>query len=290
MLYSMTGYASKMIIIDNVNFNLELKSVNHRFLDITIKSNEELKPLEQEIRQIISNKIQRSKLDFKCFIKENSSTSKSIALNNEVATQYLQAISQLQSMLHDLSPVSPTALLTLPGVIQQQQITVEDMKNNIFTNVEELVNEYQQTLKSEGEKLKSVLSDKLSQMHEIVKSAQPLINEAIEDYQTKLKDKLMLVLNDQALADTRIQQEIAVFCQKIDVTEELDRLAAHLVEFNKLISKGGIIGKRLDFICQEMNREANTFGSKSVSIKTTQKAVDLKVLIEQIREQVQNIM
>ncbi|RTK93969.1 MAG: YicC family protein [Neisseriaceae bacterium] len=290
MIYSMTGYASKVVLINNQNFQLELKSVNHRFLDLTIKTHEELKPLEQKIRQLLGEHIQRGKLDFKCFIKDNNDESKKFTLNQHVVTQYLEMLKQIQAITLNDSNISAKELLTLPGVIAQEQSTLENIDNQLLEDIAELVKEYKLTLSAEGVKLQEIIIERLTQMSSIVAEAAPLIQEAIKGYQDKLKTKLLTALSDAELAEARIQQEIAVFCQKIDVTEEMDRLTAHIKEFNKLLKNGGAIGKRLDFICQEMNREANTFGSKSVSIKTTQKAVDLKVLIEQIREQVQNIM
>lgn len=290
MIYSMTGYAAKSILVDSFSMQLEIKSVNNRFLDITLKSNDELKPIEQDIRQLISGKIQRGKVDLKCFIKDGIDGQKKLVLNQLMLNEYINIFQQLEQSMPNMHNISPVEMIGLPGVMGQSHVTLEEIKPQIFSELELLLIDYKSTLADEGSKLNLIIKTKLSQMQQIVDEAEPLIQEAVNNYQEKIKLRLLTVIDDMALTDTRFQQEIALFCQKIDVTEEMDRLTVHISEFNKLLNAGGVLGKRLDFICQEMNREANTFGSKSVSIKTTQKAVDLKVLIEQIREQVQNIM
>lgn len=290
MIYSMTGYAAKPIQINSSLIQLELKSVNHRFLDITIKSAEEFKPLETTLRNLISQEITRGKIDIKCFFKDNKSLDQELHLNQAMLTQYLSLIKQVNQLNDNPAPISATQIIAMPGIIKQQDLSLDDIQEDILTGFRELITAFKVTQANEGEKIFEMLSSRLIQITEIIEQVKPILIKVTADYREKLKLRLSEVLGETEISDTRLQQEFAFFCQKMDVNEEIDRLGAHVTEFTTLLSKGGAIGKRLDFICQEMHREANTFGSKSVSIETTQKAVDLKVLIEQIREQIQNIM
>lgn len=286
----MTGYASRNLLINSTLLQLEIKSVNHRFADITIKTNEDFRPLENTIRNLISKTINRGKIDFKCFSKENIEEKKELQLNETIFNQYIQLLNKINAITSNPAPISATDLLALPGIFKSQDLELEEMQPIIIENIEQLLKDYQETQATEGTKLEEVIRTRLNSIGEIVTSAQPIISASIEEYKQKLQQRLIEAIGESNISDTRLQQEFTFFCQKADVYEEIDRLQAHVQEFRKLLDNGGTIGKRLDFICQEMHREANTFGSKSISITATQKSVDLKVLIEQIREQVQNIM
>jgi len=290
MIYSMTGYAAKPIQINSSLIQLEIKSVNHRFLDITIKSADEFKPLENLMRNLISQNISRGKIDIKCFFKDNKELNQELHLNHELLTQYLALIGKINQLNDTPAPVSAAQIIAMPGIIKQQNLNLEDIQEPILRGFTELLQEFKLTQAAEGSKLLEILNTRLTQIQTIIEHIHPLLAQITLDYREKLKLRLSEVLGESEINDNRLQQEFAFFCQKMDVNEEIDRLGAHVSEFKQLLTKGGAVGKRLDFICQEMHREANTFGSKSVSIETTQKAVDLKVLIEQIREQIQNIM
>lgn len=290
MIYSMTGYASSNLQINSISLQLELKSVNHRFIDISIKTNDEFKALENLIRTTLSEQIVRGKIDFKCFIKDSPQQGKKLILKHDLLAQYIQMIEQINQQTQNPAPISATDILALPGIFQQPDIDIDSIQPELISAINLLIDSYKATQASEGNKLRQVIQTRLDNIQTIIDSTLPQIKLVTAEYKEKLKQRLTEALDESNISDTRLQQEFAFFCQKIDIQEELDRLGAHVKEFNKLIAKGGAIGKRLDFICQEMNREANTFGSKSIAIEITQKAVDLKVLIEQIREQVQNIM
>lgn len=292
MIYSMTGYANKNVQLNNTTLQFEIRSVNHKFSDITIKTNDNLKSLETTIRTIISQEINRGKIDFKCFIKESQGEIQSLELNHETLEKYILILQEINKLSGNQSPISPVELLKLPGVINNNNNELEDdsIQSDIIDNIKNLLLSFKETQASEGSKIQTMIEERLIKISEIIKDAISLLETSINDYKEKLKNRLIEAIGESAISDTRLQQEFAFFCQKSDIHEEIDRLTAHIHEMQKLLNKGGYIGKRLDFICQEMNREANTFGSKSISISATQKAVDLKVLIEQIREQVQNIM
>lgn len=285
----MTGFAAKTIQINSLLLQMELKSVNHRFVDITIKSNEEFRPLENTLRTALSDEITRGKIDFKCFIKDTPEQ-KQLVLNEHLLNQYLGLAQKINTLSNNPAPIAAIELLALPGIFQQQNIDLDTIQQDLIAALKTLLSEYKSTQATEGEKLFNIISERLKAITQIVTEAIPLLDDLIDDYKERSKQRLIEAIGESNVSDTRLQQEFAFFCQKVDIHEEMDRLSAHVTEFTKLLNKGGAIGKRLDFICQEMHREANTFGSKSISIHTTQKSVDLKVLIEQIREQVQNIM
>jgi uncharacterized protein (TIGR00255 family) len=285
----MTGYASKLIQINHTIINLEIKAVNHRFLDVNIKAADEFKPLEIQIRNLISSKIGRGKIDIRLFFKENHATDNQLTINQDLLQHYLGLIKQLEQLTAKTQAVNPLELLALPGIINQTLLTTEELQPNVLTEFTSLLDEFNQTQLSEGQKIFQMLKQRLLQINSLVNILKPILAQVTQEYQHKLTTRLSEFIREQEINDNRLQQEFAFFCQKMDVSEELDRLSAHLEEFNRLLDQGGQIGKRLDFICQEMHREANTFGSKSIALETSQKSVELKVLIEQIREQVQNV-
>lgn len=290
MIYSMTGYAANQVQINSATIQLEIKSVNHRFLDITIKSAEEFKPLENQLRTLIAQYINRGKIDIKLFLKDNQSQNNILELNHTLLQKYLSLITQIEEYGINQAPLTVPQILAIPGILSQTQFAADEIQEPLLAEFALLLTKFVKTQSIEGDKLQQLLDSRLKQITEIVVQIKPLLGKVTSEYQMKLKQRLAEFIHESEINDARLQQEFAFFCQKMDVSEEIDRLQAHVNEFNALLNKGGQIGKRLDFICQEMHREANTFGSKSVAIETTQKAVDLKVLIEQIREQVQNIM
>ncbi|MDD3267028.1 MAG: YicC family protein [Burkholderiales bacterium] len=291
MIYSMTGYANKNLQLNGTTLQLEIKSVNHKFADITIKTNDSLKALETTIRNIIIQEINRGKVDFKCFVKETQNEIPQLELNQKVLEKYLSILQEVNTICGNSTHTSPIELLKLPGVINNnQELEAESIQLELIDAIKKLLFSFKETQSSEGSKIQTMIEDRLIQISEIIKDAIEIVEISINEYKDKLKTRLIEAIGDSAISDSRLQQEFAFFCQKSDINEEIDRLTAHINEVQQLLKKGGYIGKRLDFICQEMNREANTFGSKSISIAATQKAVNLKVLIEQIREQVQNIM
>ncbi len=290
MIYSMTGYASIVIQFGNATIQLEIKSVNHRFLDITLKSSEEFKSIDNLIRGLISQQISRGKIDVRIFFKDAKDGSQQLSLNENLLNEYLKLVNKINSSGNQSLVCSVNDIIAFPGILAQEQYAIEDLQEPIIKSFTEMLRDFKNSQQAEGSKLATILNSKLTEIQSIIKEVYPILKSVSSSYHAKIKQRLNDFLSESDINDARFQQEFAFFCQKIDVTEEIDRLEAHVAEFKSLLAKGGNIGKRLDFICQEMHREANTFGSKSVAIETTRKAVDLKVLIEQIREQIQNIM
>ncbi len=290
MIYSMTGYATQTLMLDQTTIQLEIKAVNNRFLDLSIKSSDEFRAMETKIRHLIAEKINRGKLELRISTKDSTPTAAKLELNIELLQQYLN-ISNLILQDHPLiEPLSLSTILSLPGMLISPALALDSLAEKILPKLDSLIEDLQQAQASEGSKLEEFMRHKLASITKLIASAAPLVSQASADYYAKLSARIGKVLADAEISDTRLQQEFALFCQKIDITEELERLSAHVQEFISLLKQGGFIGKRLDFLCQEMHREANTFGAKSVAITSTHQALELKVQIEQIREQIQNIM
>jgi uncharacterized protein (TIGR00255 family) len=290
MLASMTGFASASYQDGDHSFQLEIKTVNHRFLEINFKLAEELKSLEGEIRKLITHYVSRAKIDIKITCK--NSTVASLELNNAALHAGIALIQQLQTQIpENILRCTLRDILALPGIFSQ------DSADLIMIDQPRLLHELHQLLQhlvrgqhAEGLQINNILTDKLQQLTAVTDHLYSINPTIIAAYKEQLIARLHNALGDAVLNEVRLQQEIVFFCQKIDVTEEIDRLKAHIHEFAAILQIGSPAGKKLDFLCQEMNREANTFGSKSAALLSTNKAIELKLLIEQLREQVQNVM
>ena len=289
MIYSMTGYANRTIQIDNTSLQIDVRSVNHRFFELSIKCPDELRSLEHIVREKINSKINRGKIDLRIFHSDNNNGSSKTQLNKTVLEHYIAISSQIQQYLPQAKLENICNMLHLPGILQHDTLDIAVVEKLLVSEIEHLVDELVISQQSEGTKLQNILSDRLNQVEFIVNQALDLLPKIKEAYREKLKNKLFEALGEAMNNEQRFSQEFAFFCQKIDVDEELSRLQAHIKQFRDLLKIGGLIGKKIDFVTQEMHREANTFGAKSAALETSNQAVELKVLIEQIREQIQNI-
>ena len=287
MIYSMTGYANRNFQLDDTLLQVDIRSVNHRFLDFTLKSPEEFKPIEQEIKEIVSNKISRGKVDFRICIQETSTSN--IVINQELLSRYAELSEKIKIKIPNIPESTTAEIICLPGMLVKNMFTIEKVKPIFLKEIETLVSDLLESQMVEGEKLQALLIQKVNQIQNIVNQAIEKMPAVISGYKEKLRLKLQDALSDITVNDQRFQQEFTYYCQKFDVDEELSRLNSHIQQFLHLLENGGMIGKKIDFIIQEMHREANTFGAKSISTATSNYAVELKVLIEQIREQIQNI-
>lgn len=288
MIYSMTGYANKVFQIGTTTLQIDIRSVNQRFLDLTIKCPEELKVLEHDIREKITAIISRGKIDLRIHYHEHD-TNKT-ELNIDALKHYISLAKEINQFLPGAKFENVSQIITLPGILNSKTLDIESIKNDFLTEISSLTSQLQASQVIEGNKLANILLDKVNQIEKIVTGALNLMPAIRQNYQDRLKQKLTDALADVINNEQRFLQEFAYFCQKIDVDEELSRLSSHVKAFRDILSKGGAIGKKLDFMTQEMHREANTFGAKSAALETTSQSLELKVLIEQIKEQVQNIM
>jgi len=286
MIQSMTGYAALAREIAQGSLFLELKSVNNRFLDVQFRVVEELRALEPGLRELIAARINRGKLDCRVNFTP-AAAGRQLALNATLLAQLAQLEGEVRAAMPEAAPLRTGEVLRWPGMLGDSGIAADDLREPCLALMCEALAELCATRVREGAKLKDMILERVAKMQALVEKVTPLLPLAIATYQDKLAARLHEALagNDEE----RIRQEIAVFALRVDVAEELNRLTAHLQEVRRVLEAGGAAGKRLDFIMQELNREANTLGSKSVSKEVSEAAIELKLLIEQMREQIQNI-
>ncbi len=287
MIYSMTGYANRNLHLGDVLLQIDIRSVNHRFLDLTLKCPEEFKCLEQELREIIAQRISRGKLDLRINVQEIQTSNFNI--NQKLLFRYAELSKQILQQIPEVGCGTTTEIISIPGMLIKNSLDIETLKPNLLKETDLLILDLLNSQMAEGEKLQQILTLKAQQMNGILHQSREILPTVTDSYKNKLRQKLLDALGDPTLNEQRFQQEFVYFCQKIDVDEELSRLEAHLKQFNHLLNGGGSVGKKIDFLIQEMHREANTFGAKSISITTTNYSLELKVLIEQMKEQIQNI-
>lgn len=287
MTVSMTGFAAKDFSSEQGTLHLELKSVNSRYLDLQFKMDECCKAFEFGLREVIKSALHRGKVECKLQFLPNTSQAHSTQVNQDVLSS-LEALSeQVQTALPKAAPLSVNEVLSWPGVLTQAQLDMAQLEAQACELVRTTLITLQSVREAEGEKLNVIIEEKLNAMEEIVETVKPMMKEVVKTHQEKLTLKLTEAM--QSLDEERIAQEMVIYAQRADVDEELSRLTVHIDAVRKLLTQSGPVGKRLDFMMQEMNREANTLGSKSLAIETTKAAMDLKVFIEQMREQIQNI-
>ncbi|MGE8354823.1 MAG: YicC/YloC family endoribonuclease [Microvirgula sp.] len=287
MILSMTGFAAASREFPGGLIALELRAVNHRYLDLQLRLPEELRVIEPQLREQIAARVTRGKIECRIGISQAANTAPRMEIDQDVLTGLLDAVAQLKQRAPGIRDLSTGELLRWPGLLSANDIDAESLQHLVLGAVGQLLDDFNATRAREGEKLKAVLIDRLTQIEDIVTRIRPRLPEILAGWREKLTARLVEAIG--SIDDDRLKQEFALFAQKIDVDEELARLSTHVSEVRRILGKGGQVGKRLDFLMQELNREANTLGSKSVSTETTQASVELKVLIEQMREQIQNI-
>jgi uncharacterized protein (TIGR00255 family) len=283
----MTGFASAARDVTGGTLSAELRSVNHRYLDLQVRLPEELRPLEPGLRELLAKHLKRGKVECRIGFAPLPSASRNFELNLEVLKELRALSEKLRLAWPSVTGLSAADILRWPGMLGADALPLEELRNGCQALLEEVLAEFAATRRREGAKLKDMLLERVSLMEQSIAAVEPLMPQVIAAFQEKLTARLR-----EALAggdEERIRQEIAVFAHRIDVTEELSRLGAHLAEVRRVLGTGGAVGKRLDFLMQELNREANTLGSKSADLEVSRVALELKLFIEQMREQIQNI-
>lgn len=287
MIYSMTGFASATRETPQGALALELRTVNHRYLDVAFRLDESLRALEPAMREAIAAHLGRGKVECRLGLSARQDGDGGLQLNTALVRQLVEMGHLLQEYVSDSRPLSVADILRWPGVVGGAGPALEALRQPCLELLQNALGELSASRKREGEKLKGFLLERIAQMESIVAGVLPHLPRLIAAYQEKLSARLKEAVGNAD--DERIRQELALFTQKIDVDEELSRLRAHFDEVRRVLDKGGAVGKRLDFLMQELNREANTLGSKSVAVETSQASMELKILIEQMREQIQNL-
>jgi uncharacterized protein (TIGR00255 family) len=287
MIFSMTGYAAVTDELPFGGLSLDLRSVNHRYLDIQFRLPDELRMIESVLRERIAAGVSRGKVECRISFARLPDLSAPMQLDEKLLAQLTKLDEKVRTALPEARSLGVNDVLRWPGMLGSDALPVDVLTEKCLQMVDVAINELSAARAREGEKLKAVLLERAASVVEIVKEVAPRIPLLVTAYQEKLASKLRDAMLDPQ--NDRLQQEIVMFASKIDVDEELQRLTTHVSEISRILKKGGAVGKRLDFLMQELNREANTIGSKSADVEVTQSAMSLKVLIEQMREQVQNI-
>ena len=287
MICSMTGYAVKTRDIERGSLQLELKSVNSRYLDFHFRITEELRSLEMPLREMLSARLSRGKVECRLTFNAAAARGEQLQLNTDLLGSLKSLSDRVRQEMPEAGPLSVNDVLRWPGMFGDQSVDFAALSPVILALAREAIDDFTATRGREGEKLAAMIVDRVNAMREIVRQVAPRIPEAQQLFTDKLRQRLQEALGNAS--DDRILQEVAVFATRIDVAEEISRLSTHLDEVERVLKQGGASGKRLDFLMQELNREANTLGSKAADPRTTKAAVELKVRIEQMREQVQNL-
>jgi len=291
MILSMTGYATASTELDSGSLTLELRAVNHRYLDIQLRMPDELRGFEGMLREAITAQLQRGKAECRINYAARSAQS-GAALNRELLLQLAAWNKDVQSALPGARGLSVADVLRWNGVLETPTASSDELRAALLDLMQTVLLEFSASRAREGEKLKDFLLQRVDKIEALRTAVLPHVPAAIAAYEQKIIARLREAMQGAPAQDTwdeRIRQEVALFAAKIDVDEELSRLASHLAEMRRILAHGGAVGKRLDFLMQELNREANTLGSKSVDAEVSRSAMEMKILIEQMREQIQNL-
>jgi uncharacterized protein (TIGR00255 family) len=287
MIYSMTGYAARTRDVEHGALHIELKSVNSRYLDFNFRVCEELRVIEPALREVIGARLSRGKIECRVNFNPAVARAQQLTLNGDLLERLKSFDAQVRAELPQAAPLAVNDVLRWPGMFGDDSLDIEALVPACLVLAKEALEDFTASRAREGEKLAAVILERVARMRELVREVAPRIPAAQAAFQEKLKQRLVDAIG--SCDDERVRQEVAVFAVRIDVAEELARLSTHLDEVERVLRAGGASGKRLDFLMQELNREANTLGSKSVVSEVSQTAMELKLLIEQMREQIQNL-
>ena len=292
----MTGFAAASRSIPGLTVTVELRSVNSRFLDLSLRVPDELRQLEAALREAIGARLQRGKVECRIALQRQPGI-EAPRLNDPVLAQLEQLDAQVRTRLPAAAPLSVADVLHWPGVLDQRDTDTEALREALLVALAESLDGLQSSRQREGEALRHTLLERCAGIVRIAQALRPRIPQMLAQAERKLSERLNQALgaalqggnvSREELAE-RVRQEVTLYGLRVDVDEELKRLLTHVDEVRRVLAAGGGVGRRLDFLMQELNREANTLGSKATAVDLTQAAVELKMLIEQMREQIQNL-
>ena len=277
MIKSMTGYGKEFLIIDSREYQVEIKSVNHRYLDISIKLPRALSYLEEKIKRIIASKVKRGKFDVYVNFINNSTEGKNIKINTEIAKMYIKELKELAENENLISDINVMEIAKLPEVLNIQNTKEDDIiekeLEKVMTNaVDNLI----AMRVAEGNKIEKDLIERLDIINEKVKEISELSTGLIQEYVVKLEGRIKELLTDQDIDKNRLAQETVIYADKCSIQEEVTRLDSHIAQFKQILNSNEAMGKKLDFLIQEMNRETNTIGSKANNLEITNAVIDIK--------------
>ena len=293
----MTGYASDTILVGDFSLDAEIKSVNSKSFDLKIYLPEYMTFMENDIRQLVSKQIARGSIVLKIKAKQNDELSSNFTLNNEVLNTAIDEIKTIEQKCDEkniqFSPLTVLDFFSVKGVWEENKISQTDtveLKSVMLDKLPELIKKFIETRRIEGQGLQAILVEKLSSIMEFIKEIDKILPDRSRHLKKNFKTALDKIINEQNQVDeNRLEQEIALLVIKQDIQEELDRLKVHIVSMQDLVNSSKVVGKKLDFLSQELNREVNTICSKSQYSDLTKLGIEMKTLVDQFREQVQNV-
>ena len=287
MIVSMTGFAAVAAELPGLSLAVEWRSVNHRYLDVTVKLPDELRALEPGLRERVATEIKRGKIECRVALNRATPGAADVAVDDNRVRALAIAATEIRQVVPDAAPLSVAEILRWPGVLAEPTVAPEALAAAVTDLLTRALGDLAAARRREGEKLQAILLARCDDIDTQVARVSPRIPALHAAYVEKLGARLKEAGLDPN--EDRLKQELALFATKIDVAEEVARLATHVGEVRRVLAQGGSAGKRLDFLAQELHREANTLGSKSVDAELSHASLELKVAIEQMREQVQNI-
>ena len=290
MIKSMTGFGRSTLEDNLREYQVEIKSVNHKYCDINIRMPRSISYLEDEIRKAITSKIKRGKIDVFITYDNYSDEGKSIQINKEIAKVYIRSLKELAEEENLGDNIEVTDITRLPDVLSIKNNEDEDkIKQELTITVNSAIDKLIEMRKVEGQKMAQDIMDRIDKINSKIKEISELSTGLIDEYVVKLETRIQELLKTEEVDKSRLAQEVVIYADKCSVQEEITRLDSHVAQFKELIKLDTAIGKKLDFLIQEMNRETNTIGSKANNLEITNRVIDIKTELEDIREQIQNI-
>lgn len=287
---SMTGFGRASLESNGKNYIIEIKTVNNKYSDITVKSPKRLSFMEDKIRKQIANRITRGKVEVSVSFFDFSNKSKNVVLNKEIAKEYIKQLREIADENNLSENISVVEIAKLPDILNSiDSDNDEEIASEALQCLNMALDSLIEMRKTEGENIKQDLLVRIERVQNLVDKIAENSKGIVEEYVSKLEKRVKEILKTDVVDENRIAQEAVIYADKTSIEEELTRLNSHIVQFKELVNSDGPVGKKLDFIIQEMNRETNTIGSKAGSGEITKAVIDLKVELEDIREQIQNI-
>ena len=288
---SMTGFGRAKLEKDNRIYQIEIKSVNHKYNDITIKMPRSFTYLEDKIKKEISKNVSRGKIDVFISFENYSQEGKQVIINNELVKEYMEKLNLLAQQNNLNLNVPATEITKLPDVLTLKEVETDgqEIENELFETLQESIISFTQMRNQEGTRIKEDLKNRICEVEKNVEKVSQYATRLVEEYVVKLEERIKEILKVDIVDQSRLAMEVVLYADKCSVEEEITRLRSHIIQFRDLLEEEKPIGKKIDFLIQEMNRETNTIGSKSGNLEITNLVVDIKTELEDIREQIQNI-
>lgn len=290
MIKSMTGYGKSSLSINSRDYQVEIKTVNHKYIDINIKLPRVISYLEDDIRKIVNSKIKRGKIDISILFENYSNEGNDIRINTELAKMYIQNLKKLADEENISANIEVTEITKFPDVLTiKSNFDEKQIKIELIQAVEDALEQLINMRQNEGNRISQDIFDKILQIEKKNEEIFELSTGLIDEYVVKLEARIKEILKTEELDKSRLMQEVVIYADKCSVEEEITRLRSHIEQLRGLINSDEPSGKKMDFIIQEMNREINTIGSKANNLEIVNRVVDIKTILEDIREQIQNI-